>query len=146
MLRFATTALIGSICLAALSAAHAQDAVPRGHWLTQGADAKVRIEPCGAGLVCGSIAWLKNPIDPETGKRATDAKNPDPAKRSRPLIGVQLLLGLRPAGPGRWAGKIYNADDGQIYNGSITLLGPGRLKIEGCVFAICGSEIWTKTN
>lgn len=140
------TILAACIGIGFAAAALAQSAVPRGLWFTQGGDAKVRIERCGAGLLCGSIAWLKSPIDPSTRKPVTDSNNPNPAHRSRPLIGVRILLGMRAVAPNRWSGKIYNAEDGQIYNGSVTLLAPNRLKIEGCVLAICGSEMWAKAT
>ncbi len=45
---------------------------------------------------------------------------------------------------GRWAGRIYNADDGGIYESKIALLGPKQLRVEGCLGAFCGGETWTK--
>lgn len=144
--RSLTAAVVAGALVGAMAETPAQTTVPAGLWLTQGGDAKVRISTCGGGGVCGFIAWLKNPKDPQTGKPVADSNNPDPAKRTRPLMGVQLLLGLRPDGPNRWSGQIYNADDGQVYRGNITVLGPASLKIEGCVLAICGSETWTRTK
>ena len=38
-----------------------------GIWLTQAGDAKVRVSKCGGGI-CGVIVWLRDPIDPATGK------------------------------------------------------------------------------
>jgi uncharacterized protein (DUF2147 family) len=49
-----------------------------GVWLTQAGDAKVRVSRCGGGI-CGVVAWLKDPIDPVSGKRQIDDKNPNPA-------------------------------------------------------------------
>jgi|SRR5215470_8469015 len=134
---------LASFALASAAPAHAGD--PSGVWLTQNADARIRIASCGPAI-CGSIIGLKDPIDSQTGKPETDKNNPDPSKRGRPLIGVQLLLGMMPAGRDRWSGRIYNADDGKTYDGSVTLQGPTSLKIEGCVAMFCGSEIWTRTK
>jgi uncharacterized protein (DUF2147 family) len=53
---------------------------------------------------------------------------------------------MMPAGRDRWSGRIYNADDGKTYDGSVTLQGSTSLKIEGCVAMFCGSEIWTRTK
>ena len=70
---------------------------PMGTWLTQGGNSRIRIADCG-GALCGTIVWLKEPNDAETGKPKTDKNNSDAAKRSRPLIGVQIVLGMKPAG------------------------------------------------
>jgi uncharacterized protein (DUF2147 family) len=47
---------------------------------------------------------------------------------------------------GKWAGKIYNADDGNEYDASIKVPEKDKLEVRGCVGAFCGSEIWTKTK
>ena len=36
-----------------------------GTWLTQQADAHIRVAKCGKA-VCGAVVWLKDPIDPKT--------------------------------------------------------------------------------
>jgi uncharacterized protein (DUF2147 family) len=53
---------------------------------------------------------------------------------------------MRPAGPNKWSGMIYNADDGKTYASSISLAGPGSLRVEGCVGAFCGGEDWTRSS
>jgi len=126
-------------------APHAYAGDPTGIWLTQQGDARVRVSRCGSGM-CGAIIGLRDPIDEETGRPPTDKHNPDPARRSRSLIGVQLILGMQPAGPDKWSGRIYNADDGKVYAGSIQLTGPASLKIQGCVAVFCGSETWTRVR
>ncbi len=116
-----------------------------GIWLTQAGDAKVRVSKCGGGI-CGVVIWLREPIDPATGKPAVDDKNPNPALRSRPMIGLPLFAGMRPSGPNKWSGQIYNADDGSSYASNISLMGPDALKVEGCVGMLCGSENWTRSE
>jgi uncharacterized protein (DUF2147 family) len=116
-----------------------------GVWLTQAGDAKVRISRCGGGI-CGAVVWLREPIDPATGKPEIDDKNPDPAQAKRPIIGLRLFSGMRPAGPNKWSGKIYNADDGKTYASSISVTGPRTLRVEGCVGAFCGGEDWTRSS
>jgi len=116
-----------------------------GVWLTQAGDAKIRISRCGGGI-CGAVVWLREPIDPATGKPEIDDKNPDPALAKRPIIGLRLFSGMRPAGPNKWSGKIYNADDGKTYASSISVTGPLTLRVEGCVGAFCGGEDWTRSS
>jgi uncharacterized protein (DUF2147 family) len=117
---------------------------PSGIWLTQAGDAKVRVSRCGGGI-CGVIVWLKDPIDAATGKPAIDDKNPNPALAKRRMIGLPLFSGMRPAGPGKWSGRIYNADDGNTYASNISVADRDTLKVEGCVGALCGGESWTRS-
>jgi len=57
----------------------------------------IRVRRCGPAL-CGTIAGMASANDPETGQRWTDKHNPDPGKRLRALIGVQVFIAMRPAG------------------------------------------------
>jgi uncharacterized protein (DUF2147 family) len=136
------------ILLAALlgsSTAHAQSADANGTWLTQAGDARVKINKCGGGI-CGVIVWLREPHDTATGELATDSKNPNPALARRPMIGLPLFSGTQPAGPNKWSGQIYNADDGRNYASSIAVTGADSLRVEGCVGALCGGETWTRAG
>jgi uncharacterized protein (DUF2147 family) len=138
-----------TILLAALlgaSTAHAQSADANGTWLTQAGDARVKINKCGGGSICGVIVWLREPHDTATGQLATDSKNPNPALARRPMIGLPLFSGMQPAGPNKWSGQIYNADDGSNYASSITVTGADSLRVEGCVGALCGGETWTRAG
>src|SRR5471030_3302109 len=112
-----------------------------GIWLTQAGDARVRVSKCGGGI-CGVIVWLKDPINPATGKPQVDDKNPNPSLARRPMIGLPLFSGMRPSGPNRWSGQIYNADDGSTYVSNVSLAGADILKVEGCMGALCGGENW----
>ena len=118
---------------------------PDGIWLTQAGDAKVRVSRCGAGI-CGVVVWLREPIDPATGKPQVDDKNPNPALAKRPIIGLSLFSAMRPAGPNQWSGSIYNADDGKVYASKVSVEGPATLKVEGCVGTFCGGEEWTRSS
>ncbi len=116
-----------------------------GIWLTQAGDAKVKVSRCGGGI-CGVIVWLKAPVDAATGKPAIDDKNPNPTLARRPMIGLPLFSGMQPAGPNKWSGPIYNADDGNSYASSVSVSGPDTLRVEGCVGALCGGETWTRSR
>ena len=137
-----------SVLLAALSgatAAHAQTADASGTWLTQAGDARVKISKCG-GDICGVIVWLREPHDTATGQLATDSKNLNPALAKRAMIGLPLFSGMQPAGPNKWSGQIYNADDGSTYASSVSVTGAETLRVEGCVGALCGGETWTRAG
>ncbi len=116
-----------------------------GVWLVQDRTANVRIAPCGDAL-CARVTTIFQPNDPATGAPWLDKNNPDPAKRHRPLLGLAIATGMRSTAPGKWIGRIYSIDYGRMYAGSITLLSPSQLKIEGCQLLICESEIWTRAE
>jgi uncharacterized protein (DUF2147 family) len=117
----------------------------QGTWLSADGGAKVKINSCGGGI-CANIVWLREPIDSGTGKPKTDKHNPNEARRSRPMLGLQVMSGMKPDGDKRWAGTIYNADDGKTYRSKVTLLSPTQVKVEGCVLVFCQGETWTKSE
>ena len=132
--------------LLAAPSARAQDAgEPTGIWLTQAGDARVRVSKCGGGI-CGVIVGLREPIDPATGKPQVDDKNPNPALKRRPIIGLPLFSGMHLSGPNKWSGTIYNADDGSTYASNVSVTGPDTLRVEGCVGALCGGETWARVG
>ena len=81
-------------------AAPAQAAAPiAGHWLTQDGKAVVAFDACGAAM-CGHVVRLTAAAK---GAPATDARNPDPALRSRALLGLPVLTGFVDGG-NEWRG------------------------------------------
>jgi uncharacterized protein (DUF2147 family) len=143
--RFLLVASVLSSLLAARAAYAQAGGDPAGVWLTQAGDAKVKVSKCGGGL-CGTVVWLRQPIDPATAKPAIDDKNPNPALAKRPIMGLSLFSGMQPAGPNKWSGQIYNADDGNSYASNISVAGPDTLRVEGCVGALCGGETWSRSR
>jgi uncharacterized protein (DUF2147 family) len=124
--------------------AAAADAI--GTWYTGDKESQVRIVNCG-GALCGNLVWLKEPNDPATGRPKTDKNNADASKQSRPLLGVPIVLAMKPSGPGQWSGQVYNASDGKTYSGSFTLTSPDSADLKGCVLSvICKSQTWTRVH
>ena len=117
-----------------------------GLWLTHKGKAKLKITECGSGL-CSQIVWLRRPYGSD-GAGVRDAYNPDPSLRSRPVLGLETFSGLQPAGPKRWAGRIYNPEDGRHYDASITVVNPQTIRVKGCrvVGWGCGSRTWKRAG
>jgi uncharacterized protein (DUF2147 family) len=119
----------------ALSVIPAAAQEPTGEWVVEEGYARVRIENC-SGRLWGFVAWEKTP--------GVDSNNPDPSKRTRPTLGLPILLNMKP-GDGRWEGEIYNTQDGRTWNANIKLLKPDVLRVEGCVLGfLCGGQSWTR--
>jgi uncharacterized protein (DUF2147 family) len=115
---------------------------PTGLWLAKDG-AHVSIAPCGDAL-CGVLASAKSPTDPETGAPWTDKHNINPSLQSRPLVGVQVLIGMRPSSGDKWSGHLYNTEDGKTYFGNIIEIDARTIRVEGCVGLICGGDNLTR--
>ena len=96
------------------------------------------------GRWCGSRSRTTR----RPGKPKTDDENADAKKRNRPLLGVQIVLGLKPSGtPDQWKGEVYNAKDGNTYTGFFTVTGADTAELKGCAFGfICKSQTWTRVK
>jgi uncharacterized protein (DUF2147 family) len=106
-----------------------------GMWIGKGGTA-VRIFNCG-GAVCGRVASVG---------RGDDAgrKNADSGQRNHAAVGVEVLISMRPNGPNKWSGRLYNLDDGKFYEGNLIELDSGTIRVEGCWLGICGGENLTR--
>ena len=129
------------VAAALLSAASGTGAVAQkaadlsGVWQTETAGSTVRIARCGGGY-CGTIA--------ATAGSGVDAQNPDPALRSRKLVGVQIMQAGTPSGTG-FEGSLYNPNDGKTYAGSLTPKGPDTVEVAGCVLSVlCKRQTWRR--
>ena len=141
-----TLVIAVTAALLAATSAFAQGAAePSGVWQTQAGDARVKISKCSGGI-CGVIVSLREPIDPATGKPQVDDKNPNPALKKRPMLGLPLFSAMQPVAANKWSGQIYNADDGGTYASSVSVAGPNTLRVDGCVGALCGGETWTRVG
>jgi uncharacterized protein (DUF2147 family) len=131
-------ALAVGLILAAAAPAFAADPV-EGEWLIQDKSGKVRIAPCPArpDRMCGTTSWIKDP------SKTLDANNPDPALKTRPLLGQPVIRDFKQAARGRWTGgKIYDPKTGKTYDSKLTA--NGSLKVEGCVLFVCQAQTWTR--
>lgn len=131
----------GMILLASMGSAAAAE--PIGEWLVKDGVARIRIVDCNTRL-WGVISWEKTP-------GGVDAENPDRSKRSRPTLGMPILLNMKKAPPenggepDQWEGKVYNAKNGKTYDAKIKPVGDDKLDIKGCVLGfLCGGETWTR--
>jgi uncharacterized protein (DUF2147 family) len=125
----------GAASLLSMGAAFAQS--PAGQWRVEDGSADIRIADCG-GALWGVIAWTKD-------APGRDEHNPNPALRGRSVMGIPILINMRPS-DNRWNGEVYDAQDGSTYTSHIGLQSPDVLRIEGCVLGglICGGESWTR--
>ena len=115
---------------------------PLGLWLDKDGTT-IKVEACGQAL-CGSIVSLKPPNDPATGKPWLDKNNSDRKLRDRPLVGLQVFIAMQPDGAGRWSGQLYDSDRGTTVTGHLIDVSPDTLRVEGCLWLLCGGENLTR--
>lgn len=109
-----------------------------GPWKTDGGDSWVELFECGE-KICGTIVWLKVPKyidskDGPVGKTKADRKNPDPALRNRPILGLQVINGFTAKGYNRWTnGTCYNPESGKSYKCNMRLVSLHKLELRGYI-------------
>lgn len=88
-----------------------------GTWITASDSSSVEIKVHTNGKYIGEINWLMVPLNDE-GKPKMDKENPDPAKKTQPIMGLRLLKGFEyNASKDRWDnGTIYDPDNGKTYS------------------------------
>ena len=145
MVRKVILAAVGAVCLAAGAGAGAdaaEQAGPYGQWRTPERGGLIEVSQCDGGL-CGKILGGSGGGSAE---ERQDRNNKDPALRGRPLIGMYIFRGLKPAG-GSWKGSIYNPNDGGTYAATVSLKSAGQLEVKGClVWPLCKTQVWAKVR
>ncbi len=137
--RILATASVVAAALVTAGFESAEASDPTGDWRVADGVANIRVAECN-GAMWGVVSWEKQP-------GGVDQNNPDASKRSRPTLGMPILLDMKKKKPEKeeWDGQVYNAKDGKTYESSIKLTSPDQLEIEGCVLGIlCGGETWTR--
>lgn len=138
-------AVAAALWLAGAGGAAAQDAV-HGRWATPGVSAIVELAPCrDPAALCGTIRWLWDPVD-ERGRPRRDAQNAETGLRARPLLGLEILSGLRTGREDGWVGRVYNPEDGQTYSATVRTRGADTLLVEGCVLVFCQKQVWRRAS
>jgi uncharacterized protein (DUF2147 family) len=119
-MRFSSIALAAVIATVTSTAAFAS---PYGTWTRPSNGTKVEFYECG-GKLCGKVISSKN----------------------KDSVGKVIVSGAAKTGDNTWKGNLLNTEDGQTYNGIITLEGPKALNLQGCVLGgiVCKGETWVK--
>ena len=105
----------------------AQDVIDK--WKLEDGTAVVEVYKSGDSFN-GKIVWLQNPTEAD-GTPVKDDNNPDKSLRSRQIMGLNMLSGLKKTGNEYSGGKIYDPGNGKTYNCS--------MKVEGDVLKVRGS-------
>jgi len=98
---------------------------PYGLWLRPEGGVSFSFYDCG-GLLCAKVVGAARPED-QAG------------------IGTVILRGAKRTAANEWRGKLYNSEDGKIYDGYITVTSDDELTLKGCILGVlCGGETWKR--
>lgn len=122
----------------------AQAAEPFGLWLTENKRSAIKVEPCKQGI-CGHIAWIIE------GGMQFDTKNPQENLKGQPMCGLSIMQGFKKSknDPNYWdGGKIYKADEGDIYNANLKMVNDNAMVVRGYVgISLLGkSQTWKRVD
>lgn len=130
-------ALAMGLAMAPAAAQKAEDAF--GVWLNPENGSNIEFYKCGADL-CAKITKVND-------GQKTDDKNPDAAKKNRPIVGLVIMENAKKTGDNKWAGSLYNRENGKSYSGTVTVKTKEAVDLSGCVAAVlCKTVTWTRVK
>lgn len=117
-----------------------------GTWLNATGKAEILLYKTGNDFF-GKIVWLREPNGSD-GKPKLDINNPDPAERSKPIIGTVILRSFVFDRDEWTGGRIYDPQNGKDYKCIIKLKDPQTLSLRGYIgVSLFGrTEIWTRVK
>jgi uncharacterized protein (DUF2147 family) len=141
LLAVGLTVGVGMASMSAGSARSADPTAAIGTWLTESGNLEIEIAPCGEAL-CGTVVAVRanrSMSNPDQEMKPVDGRSP---------MGMTILSELVPTGNGSWDGRIYNRENGKIYDCLMTPLSATQLQIRGYKFLplIGKSQVWTRLD
>jgi uncharacterized protein (DUF2147 family) len=126
MISIRRSALVALLALGSIGAASAAELrEPYGLWLRPEGGVKFSFYDCG-GLLCAKVVGATRPED-QAG------------------VGTVILRGAKKTSENEWRGKLFNSEDGKIYDGYITVKSNDELTLKGCILGVlCGGETWKR--
>ncbi|MCI5058523.1 MAG: DUF2147 domain-containing protein [Flavobacteriales bacterium] len=105
-----------------------------GIWESGNGKARVKVDKISDKFY-GRIVWLREPIDPETGKPKVDKNNPDESQHNVPLKGYRMLKDFKYNKDDKeWVdGTIYDPESGSLYSCVIKMKDENTLDIRGYI-------------
>jgi uncharacterized protein (DUF2147 family) len=129
-----------------LKAQKADDII--GNWKNGEGTGIIQIYKTKSGHYAGKIIWLKEPIDPETGKPKLDKRNPDKSKQLTPTLGLVNIWGfIFDEDDKMWIdGTIYDPKTGKEYSCKAEMKKNNVLEVRGYIgVSIFGrTDTWTR--
>ena len=107
-----------------------------GTWFTEDSSSKVTITQSG-NAYSGKVTWVKV-------NGAVDSKNNDPALRTRPILGIDILTGCTGDATSAKGCRIYAPRKGNSYDAELSLDKDGSLKVKVKAGIGGKTQTWTR--
>lgn len=115
--------LAAAVLAAGLAAAPTLAADPTGNWQSSTGESRYKVSYCGDGTqLCAKLTWLRD-----------DART----RENLAYLGRFVVRGAEATSENSWVGKVAYAGD--VYDGSVTLVGDDALRLKGCQGMFCKS-------
>jgi uncharacterized protein (DUF2147 family) len=147
LMRWITLAVAGLALAAWPAAANDVRPAPYGVWMPEDEESMVEIYDCGDAM-CARVVWMLEGRG-EDGEILTDIYNPDPALRSKPVLGLEVMTEITPTDEDKvWQGRVYNPKDGRTYDFWLTVKSEEQITIQGCGLynLICQTHTWNRVE
>jgi len=123
---------------------HCQSSAIVGKWVTEEGDAHIQIYQ-KSNKFYGKIVWLKVPSS-NNGALKLDSKNPDPALRTKPILGLIILSDLA-FDKGKWVnGKLYSVRMGATVNCKLSMENENELIVLATKTVFSQTLIWKRVK
>ncbi len=132
---FKQSLLVVAMTILALSNQAFADSSVVGLWSSDSSIFRVYEEE---GTLMGQVIALTDPYylagekEGAEGQPRLDDNNPDPEKKGRTIIGLQMFTDYSFT-DGRWQGKIYDPESGNTYQSRLKVNRAGELEIRGYI-------------
>ena len=132
---------VGMASMSAEPSGSTDPSAAMGRWLTESGNLEIEIAPCGEAL-CGTVVAVRgnrSMSNPDQEMQPVDGRSP---------LGMTILSEFVPTGKGSWDGRIYNRENGKIYDCLMTPLSSTQLRVRGYKFLplIGKNQVWTRLN
>jgi uncharacterized protein (DUF2147 family) len=148
MKRFLTLIFSALLCWT-LQAQEPGDAIIGTYFSSyHGDDYKVRISKRSDGTYRAKVIWMKYIIDPKTGEKRLDKKNPDKSLRNTPCDEVVLINSLKYIPEkNHWGNtKLYDPQHGIKVNVDMWFVSETQLALRGQLMGIGMTIYWEKQS
>jgi uncharacterized protein (DUF2147 family) len=113
-----------------------------GVWLNEEGTNKIEIYKVD-DTYSGKIIWIAQ-LEKHPGVNPKDKNNPDPQKRNRAILGMDIITGLKYSN-GKWInGTIYNPEKGVHVNCKVELSSDTELSLVASKGPFSQTKVWTK--
>ncbi|ODP36087.1 DUF2147 domain-containing protein [Sphingomonas turrisvirgatae] len=105
-------------------------------WRNPSNSVHIRLTPCGADRMCGTVIWASDKAKADARRGGTDQ-----------LIGANLFHEFRRVAPDEYKGRVFVPDINRTFSGQMKVQGDSLIG-KGCVLAglICKQQVWKRIS